>query len=384
MSKISFTLFILFFCLPIIIFAQYEEQEEWPEMTALSIPSAPAFSLLGVNPEMITRPADVKEFKVDWRIKNYKVAPDLALEAQPLWWLYFKKQGPEALMKATKIEQILSTTSFSLATAKIDNVNHMSYALKFNLYKEHDPLFDAARLKESNADFKEDIKPLNNELDSLQRLYIKATHKDSIRDLRLQISDKKYEIKTLTALATDAIKEEAHAINQENWNMSMVDAGFGRVYTYDNTAIDSLNFRKAGWGLWVNASRGIKKNGLLTGMVRLNHVGINNDFLLGASYRYGSERYNFFAELIYNKMNNIPQNGFLDEEQFQSLRSEDLGVGWYGFEDGESIKKWTLTYGGDFRLNNRILLNFALRTNLTSDLKFQSFLPIANVVCLMN
>ena len=56
----------------------------------MSIPSAPAFAMLGVNPELVMRPSDLKSFKVDWRIKNYNLAPDLALEAQPFWHFYYK------------------------------------------------------------------------------------------------------------------------------------------------------------------------------------------------------------------------------------------------------------------------------------------------------
>ena len=39
-----------------------------------AIPSSPAFSLLGVTPEMVTRPGSVQDFKVDWRLKNYNIA----------------------------------------------------------------------------------------------------------------------------------------------------------------------------------------------------------------------------------------------------------------------------------------------------------------------
>jgi len=42
-----------------------------------------------------------------------------------------------------------------------------------------------------------------------------------------------------------------------------------------------------------------------------------------------------------------------------------------------------MSYGGDFRLSNGILLNFALRTKLDERIKFKSLIPVANVTCLM-
>ena len=80
--------------------------------------------------------------------------------------------------------------------------------------------------------------------------------------------------------------------------------------------------------------------------------------------------------------NNI-ENGFLEEEQFQDNFAQDLGIGWYGFEKGDKITRWNLSFGGDFKIRRNILLNFALRTTLNKQVKFKSFLPIANIVCLM-
>lgn len=364
--------------------SQVYNEDVIPEINPSSIPSAPAFSLLGVNPELVTRPADVKEFKVDWRIKNYKVAPDLAIEGQPLWQFYYRKMEPRDLFQASKLERILSTTSLSLATAKIDNTNHLSWAMKFNLYKESDPLFDAIQLKNKQTLLDSITRPLEVELDSLTQLLVRyQSEKDSARLIRQKMLALNDELSFMKKRNMDALEEEAHAISAKNWNKSMVDVGFGKVYTYDNSAVDSLNFQKAGWGIWVNAAKGIKNNGLVTGLLRINKIGVNVNTMLGASYRYGSERYNFFAEVILNQMNNIPENGFLEEEQFQANRAEDLGTGWYSFNKGESLRKWTVSYGGDFRLRKNILLNFALRTNLTQDFSFKSMVPIANVICLM-
>jgi len=132
--------------------AQYDEDytEEEQEVVASEffIPSAPAFALLGVNPELVTRPGSVKKFKVDWRIKNYKVAPDLALEATPIWHFYYKNKGLEHYRKSSAFAKKLTTLSLSFGTAKIDGINHAAIAAKMNLYEGNDPKQDTSMYEE--------------------------------------------------------------------------------------------------------------------------------------------------------------------------------------------------------------------------------------------
>lgn len=354
-------------------------------LNAMSIPSSPAFGLLGVNPEIVTRPSDVKEFKVDWRVKNYKIAPDLALEAQPLWWLHYRKKSPEAFKSISNFERILSTASVSLATAKIDNVNHMAYATKFNVYKEYDPFRDTSLIAKNEMELKKEIEPIVQQIEKLEIERKKTVHQDSIAALIEEIELLRLQREAIYKSKMEQFVAECNLAIQEYWNMDMVDVACGRVYKYDNASLDSLNFKKAGYGIWINAAKGIGRNSLLTGILKMNKIGENRNFMLGLAYRYGSHKYNFFAEVVRTKMNNVPDNGFSEEEIFANLRSDDIGSAWYQYADGEeSYTNWTLAYGGDFKLSRNILLNFALRTELTKGFKFTRFLPVANIVCLMN
>ena len=356
-----------------------------PKLNPMAIPSSPAFSLLGVNPEIVTRPSDVKEFKVDWRIKNYKLAPDLALEAQPLWWLYFRTKSPSEYTRMNPIARVLSTTSISLATAKIDNANHLSYAAKINVYKENDPYLNSAMINAKEQEINVLSYPINKAIDSLKLKRSKALFQDTVDMIDNEIKSLTFEKEIIRRTKMEEFQAESAEFIHQNWNMDMVDVAFGRVFKYDNAALDSLNFDRAGYGIWINGAKGIGRNGLLSGIIRYNRIGQNNNYMLGASYRYGSQKYNFFAEFVLHRTSNNVENGFDEEEQFASLRSADLGTGWYKFEDGgEPINYMTMAYGGDFRLNRSILLNFALRTDLTGKLSFKRFLPIANIVCLMN
>lgn len=383
MQKIYSILFLVFLVIGNV--SAQTNETGMPRMNPMAIPSSPAFSLLGVNPEIVTRPSDVKEFKVDWRIKNYKLAPDLALEAQPLWWLYFRKKSPAEYTRMSPLARVLSTASVSLATAKIDNVNHLSYAVKLNVYKENDPFLNSAMINEKEAEINKLSYPLNKAIDSLMVKRSKALFQDTVDMIDAEIKSLTFEKNIIRRTKMEEFQAESSEFIFQNWNMDMVDIAFGRVFKYDNAALDSLNFDRAGYGVWVNAAKGIGKNGLLSGILRYNRIGQNNNYMFGASYRYGSQKYNFFAEFVLHRISNNVENGFDEDEQFANLRAEDIGMGWYKFADaGEPVNYMTMSYGGDFRLNRSILLNFALRTDLTNKLNFKRFLPIANIVCLMN
>ncbi|MBK8450168.1 MAG: hypothetical protein IPL42_09200 [Saprospiraceae bacterium] len=75
--------------------AQAENQIE--EQTAnylsyapeFSIPVSPAFDLLGVNPCLVPKPSNLRNFKVDWSFKSYGLTPNLAIQTQPINEIYF-------------------------------------------------------------------------------------------------------------------------------------------------------------------------------------------------------------------------------------------------------------------------------------------------------
>src|SRR5207248_7754004 len=58
----------------------------------LSIPAAPVFDLMGVTPSQITRASDIKDFKVDWSFKSWRLSPNLAIQAQPFWELIYNRK----------------------------------------------------------------------------------------------------------------------------------------------------------------------------------------------------------------------------------------------------------------------------------------------------
>ncbi|MBK9255410.1 MAG: hypothetical protein IPM42_07985 [Saprospiraceae bacterium] len=353
----------------------------------ISIPSAPAFALLGVNPETVLRPSDLRSFKVDWRIKNYNLAPDLALEAQPLWHFYYKKKSFDEYARASGFAKKLSTLSLSLGTAKIDGINHAAYSIKVNLFKKDDPIDDTVLLKEIGASHEKQIVNINYRIDSLIVVRYESTNPSEKEQCDKELELLRYEKVLIHENSKTKYREIIEQHNGENWNRTMLDFAFGRVYTYDNGSIDSLKVRSAGMSIWVNGCLKAGKNGLVTGIFKYSKVFDSSNNLLGISYRYGSLKYNFYLETVYESLGNYydpNQDAVFDEgETLAGKFAEDLGSGWLDFNNTSRTKQYTIAYGGDFRLSKNILLNFALRTQFSNDMKLSRLLPVANVVCLM-
>lgn len=366
--------------------AQNDVYEE-VKYTDMSIPSAPAFAILGVNPETVLRPSDLRSFKVDWRIKNYNLAPDLALEAQPLWHFYYKHKSFDEYANASPLAKKLSTISLSLGTAKIDGINHASFAFKINLFKENDPIDDSDLLNEITSAHREKITKLNNAIDSLISLRYQSTKPKEKESYDAELEVLRYEKLTVNENAKIRYRELIEQYNAENWNRSMLDLAFGKVYTYDNGGLDSLKVRSAGLSMWLNGCLRAGKYGLISGMFKYSKIYDSSNSMLGLSYRYGSMKYNFFAEGVFERLGNYFDPGqdevFNEGEIFAGKYIEDLGSGWLDFKNEQSRSQYTFAFGGDFKLSRNILLNFALRTQFSDELKMRRLLPVANVVCLM-
>src|SRR5215213_5960205 len=57
-----------------------------------SIPASPVFDLMGVTSSQINRTSDIKDFKVDWSFKSWKLSPNLAIQSQPIWEMFYNRK----------------------------------------------------------------------------------------------------------------------------------------------------------------------------------------------------------------------------------------------------------------------------------------------------
>jgi len=382
-------IWILFLFFVTIASGNYAQQDVYDELknAEMSIPSAPAFAMLGVNPELVMRPSDLKSFKVDWRIKNYNLAPDLALEAQPLWHFYYKKRTFDEYAAASRFAKKLSTLSLSAGTAKIDNINHASYSIKVNLYKKNDVINDTMLLKQLKSEHRKQLEKYNLQIDSLITLRYNSTDPKRKDEIDRALDVIRYEMQNTHEISRLKYKNIIEQYSAEHWNTTMIDVAFGSVYTYDNAGIDSLKVKRAGYAIWLNGGLKMGDHGLMSGMFRYTKIVDSSNKMFGLNFRYGSQRYNFYAEVVYEVLGNYfdpnQELAFDQDEYFANKYIEDIGSGWLDFNNTETKTQYTIAYGGDFKLSKNILLNFALRTQFTSEIKLTRLLPVANIICLM-
>ena len=340
-----------------------EVEEEVLTEAEFSIPSAPAFSLMGITPEMVPRPGVVRNFKVDWRIRDYDGAPDLAVEALPIWILFFNNDDLSKYREASGFARMLSTLSFSLSTASFNSTNHLGYAVKMNLFRAKDPLLDASIVESFYAEVVDESTETNLQLQALEE---ELGQTESIED-RKEI---KREIRSLKSMRRNIIREKRadleymrHDYITNNWNATMLDVAFGKIYTFDKDLIDSLGINNQGYGVWLNGGIKSGKHGFISGIVKFSRYGEVDAFQAGLSLRYGNPKYNFYFESMYQQTKEVIDPEF-DPFTFRET-------------------SYRMSYGGDFRLSRGILLNFSLQTQFDKDMKFRQFLPIANITCLM-
>lgn len=344
--------------------AEFDEvEEELLSEAEFAIPSAPAFSLMGITPELIPRPGVVRNFKVDWRIRDYKGAPDLALEAMPIWILFYNNDDLSKYRRASGFARMLSTLSFSLSTASFNNTNHLGYALKMNLFRAKDPLLDASIVDDLYQEVRMETAESALELAALEQELVDAetvAERRAIKREIRQINNAKKEIVRSKRTDLEYLRQDYIATN---WNATMLDVAFGRIYTFDKDLIDSVGITNQGHGVWLNGGIKSGKHGFLSGIIKFSRYGDVDAVQAGLSLRYGNPKYNFFFETMYERTKEVIDPEF-DPFTFRETN-------------------YRLSYGGDFRLSRGILLNFSLQTKFDRDMKFREFLPIANITCLM-
>jgi len=109
--------------------------------TQYTIPSSGAFTLLGVNPEQVSTPGFSRDFKIDYFIEDAKLKPNIAIQCQPFWILFYKNKKIADLNKMNLAGSMLANTSFSFGTTQdLLTGNKFAYSLKTTI--GFDPLRD--------------------------------------------------------------------------------------------------------------------------------------------------------------------------------------------------------------------------------------------------
>lgn len=190
------------------------------------------------------------------------------------------------------------------------------------------------------------------------------------------------------------IKQKQDDFRARYWNTSNIELAYGQSFSFNpvfSESIDSLKLSKTGNAVWLNDSLGIGRHLLLNGIGRViqktdflrattidsttseSNTSVTKKNLLtyayGINLRYGSIRYSFFIE-SFSTYENIIKPIIVD--------GVDTG------NDIESVERIIiLSYGGDLKLSNSVMLSYGIRTVVDKNLNFRGMVPIAAVTCLM-
>jgi hypothetical protein len=326
-----------------------------------SIPISPAFDMLGVNPSEVMKPGTIKDIKVDWSFQSWRLKPNLAIQVQPVWELFYNKADLKKYQKATPLMRMLSSLDISAGTIENDLLErHVAIAVKLTVYQQKDPLNEPQLYTASTKNYYEQKKQTEALIKSLQDTIPKMVGKpeqlENLVAFRGQLQEAQRQLVFLETSQKQRITQLATLYVQENWNAAYVDVAFGRSLSFENSQLDSLNRIGNEASAWVNWSQGIGRKGLITGIIKYSALEFeqtqSNEFLIGLNGRYGSAKFNFFTEIGFRK--NTINDAFI-----------------------------TLAYGGDWRINKNIMLSYGVRTIYDNDFSFKTLIPVASISCMM-
>jgi hypothetical protein len=405
MRKIKFTgLLALIICC--VCHAQQEQPAGRVTPKEFSIPASPVFDLRGVTSSQINRTSDIKDFKVDWSFKSWRLNPNLAIQAQPLWELLYNRKDLDKYQNTSAFMRKLASLDISIGSVQDENNDRrIGFAAKMNLIKQRDPLMARELYMDIGTKFQAERKELEELLKQQQQQLDTTTSILAKPGLRSQIKSTMDQLNSMNSRRNEEINSRAKIFVSEHWNASSLDVAIGKVYSYKTDSAGSLKSlrlnRNTGFAGWVNGSLGIGKRFLLSGLYRTSWYEEELDFLLrntntleevsqkavaentlmtiGINLRYGGPIYTFFVEFLYEKKGlKTPLEALTD-----AFKTPD------SFEIIGNTVKWdvvhpnTIAFGGDWRLSRSVMLNYGMRCVFDQNWKFSAFTPVATIACMM-
>jgi hypothetical protein len=371
-----------------------------------TIPASPVFDLMGVTSSQVNRTSDIKDFKVDWSFKSWKLSPNLAIQSQPVWEVFYNRKDLSKYQNTSTFMRRLASTDVSVGSVLDENSDRrIGYAVKLNLFKQRDPLMArelyidiGENYAKERHDLDSQLKVLRIQLDTMTNVLTKPQLRSTIRSMEDQMM-------TLNSRRNADINSRAKIFVQENWNSSSLDFSFGKVYSYKTDSAGSLKSlrlnRNTGWGAWLNGSLGIGRKFLLSALARttwyqeeLNFlienkntqeqvsqkaIADNSLYSVGMNLRYGGSIYTFFIEFLYEKKAlktpvEALTESFKTPGDFNIVASS---VKW------DVVHPNSFSFGGDWRVGKSVILNYGMRCIFDSHWKMQTFIPVATISCMM-
>jgi hypothetical protein len=385
---------------------QQDDQTQKFTPKEFSIPASPVFDLMGVTPSQVNKFNEIKNFKVDWSFKSWRLSPNLAIQAQPIWELFYNKKSLRKYQSASRFQRMLSTLDASIGTVQDEAGNRrIGFSGKLNVFRRVDPLmYTNLYLEMDSTHFAKRI-----ELDSTLKAYRKEL--DTVKDvfqkpaLRQKLQTVQDELLALQSQRVTNINNIIKTFILEDWNKAYLDIAWGQVFTYVTDSAGSLRKlkldRNTANAIWINGGIPIGKRFMLTGLARVSNyreevtfskediltgdistdtvTAKNNLFTLGLNFRYGSPKYSFFIEGFVD-LKSIKKPSDIIGDRFKNqpnLKIVEPTINW------TVVDPYIFTFGGDWRISNNLSINYGMRCIIDKNGKLNTFTPIVNISCLM-
>jgi hypothetical protein len=377
------------------------------------IPASPVFDFMGVTPSQVVRSSDIKDFKVDWSFRSYRLSPNLAIQGQPVWELFFNKKSLSTYQDASAIMRKLATLDVSLGTVETETGDRrIGYGLKMNLLKQRDPLM--------MRDLYEDLELLEENQDAalryaeLKRKYDEASVTEqfelfeALQSAKTTLEEERRQGSSTARQNRDILMERVEKITRflayEYWNSYQLDIAFAQTASYSTNANGSLASlkinRNTGYGIWLNGGFGIGKRSYLSGLARFTKfddqidfqvldpnsqqnqpesITVDNSIIsLGLNYRYGSPAYTFFVEFLYERKDLPSAMAIIQDPSIGGFQGASVsGILW------DATQPVIISIGGDWRVSKNVILNYGFRGTYTKTWTLQYVIPVVNISCMM-
>ena len=407
LARIFFTSFLLLFAARLIAQdAATDAKTGRLSPKEFSIPVSPVFDLMGVTPSQINRTSDIKNFKVDWSFKSWRLNPNLAIQSQPFWELFYNRKDLSKYQSASGFMRKLASLDVSMGTVQNEESDRrIGLAAKLNLIKQKDPLMVRTMYEDIGVRFADEKKSLESRLKELQFKLDTIQNVLEKPGIRAEIKSTEEQLASLNSRRNTEINDRAKVFIAEHWNAASLDIAFGRVYTYQSDSAGSLKKlrlnRNTGWGIWLNGALPLGKRWMLSGLVRTTWYEEELEFLLrntqtldeqsaravaenklysaGMNLRYGGPLYSFFVEFLYEKKALKTPVQALKEVFTEPANMEVVSssVKW------NVVHPSSLSIGGDWRISQNVIINYGMRWILDVNGKSQAFIPVAGISCMM-
>ena len=376
-------------------------------VSELIIPASPIFDLMGVTPSQVVHYSEIKNFKVDWSFRNWRINPNISLQAQPIWELVYKNKNISYYQRASRLMRSLSSLDLSIGSVAGENsLRKFGGSVKVNLYTQKDPLLVKNAYRDIENNFESQKLTLKSKSNELVKKINTITNPDTIEALKDELTEVQFLLNTLGDRKKEEIILKAQKYISENWNSAYLDFAVGWIRSYTTDSVGSfktLDFgRNSGTAVWLNGGIGIGKRGMIIGLFRglFFKEGINfkvqnkitNDIItqrinilnqlisVGVNCRLGGPKFNFFTECFVNaRLDNKPEKSIGNNILMNTdLRLIDNSASWV-----ENSDPFSISIGGDWRTSRNVIINFGIRTIFNEAWQVISFTPVATIGCIM-